>query len=394
MKSRILAVWAFGFLGASLAGAQSTKAFRSTKPLRSASLDLATGSVTRGPSLGRSSAATISDFPNLDLGGFVGVDTGLGFCEWFDAGVKGTSGNASDLMTNFVFAYCSSALDANSGGSGGSVTLGFYEGYTVGGPPTPAVASFSLTGLPANSVFVSCPFVGTLYSCFYLDATLPVLIPFADGPIGYSWKFLGDDVCIGGAATVPFLACVQSCSGPGPDGLGMIDVIDQYCPPGTLRSQISFGTTPYGSYFTSMSMDIREVSDCTASVVPYDSTSPPNADVLTAAPAIVGEAWTAEVTHAAGTATFSTLLVRGSKLPGNGAPAGAFGRLLVTGAYYANVSGNADALPPIQADQMSYTAAIPASFSLACIDWFAQALTGGSGATRLSNGIDGDTGTQ
>ncbi len=54
------------------------------------------------------------------------------------------------------------------------------------------------------------------------------------------------------------IACVQSCSGPGPDGLGMTDCMDQYCPPGFLISTFSFGTFPNGGYFTSISMDIRE----------------------------------------------------------------------------------------------------------------------------------------
>ena len=141
-------------------------------------------------------------------------------------------------------------------------------------------------------------------------------------------------------------------------------------------------------------MDIREVADCTASVASYNSTSPPNEDLLTATNAVVGTTWSAEVTHAAGTAAFSTLLVRGAKIPGNGASGGPYGRLLVTGAFLTNLPGTADALPPIQNSQRNFGAFLPLQFGLACNEWFCQALTGGGGATRLSNGIAGTTGTE
>ena len=376
---------------------QSGKVFRPyQRPLRNASLDLATGTVTRGPALGQRAATTVSDFPNLDLGGFIGNDTGGGFCTWFDAGVKGTSANASDLMNNFVFAYCSSALDVNSGGLGGSTALGFYEGYVVGGgAPTTTIAILTLAGLPAASAsgcgFVSCypP------ACYLISVSLPTLVPFADGPIGYSWHFLDLDYTGVLAATMPFLSCVQSCSGPGPDALGMVDRMDQYCPPGFLITPpFTFGTTQFGSYFTSMSMDIREVSDCTASVASYNSTSPPNEDVLSATTAVVGTLWVAEVSHAAGTAAFATLLVRGAKIPGNGGGAGPYGRLLVSGAFLTNLPGMSDTIDPILVSQRNFGTFLPLSFGLACSDWFCQALTGGGGAIRLSNGIAGTSGTQ
>jgi hypothetical protein len=53
------------------------------------SLDLETGTIRRGPVLRSGSLQTCTDFSNLDLGGFVGIDTGNSFCEWFDAGTKG-----------------------------------------------------------------------------------------------------------------------------------------------------------------------------------------------------------------------------------------------------------------------------------------------------------------
>ena len=136
------------------------------------------------------------------------------------------------------------------------------------------------------------------------------------------------------------------------------------------------------------------MADCTASVTSYNSTSPPNEDILSATNAVIGTGWSAEVTHAAGTAAFSTLLVCGAKIPGNGAAGGPYGRLLVTGAFLTNLPGTADALPPIQDSQRNFGVFLPLSFGLACSDWFCQALTGGGGAIRLSNALAGTTGTE
>ena len=399
----------FAILGSSLlalvgatAGAQgqSGKTFaRYDKPLRSVRLDLATGTVSRGAGVQQRAGSTVSDFPNLDLGGFLGAETGAGFCTWFDAGIKGTSGNASDLMSEFAFAYCSMALDDSLGGPGGSVEIGFYEGYTAGGGASgTAVALVVLTGLPGKT-YEDCEVYEHCRSCYLIEISLPSLVPFADGPIGYSWHFVDLDFTGVMAATIPFLSCVQSCSGPGPDGLGMVNAIDKYCPPGNLLSTFSFGTTQWGSYFTSMSMDIRELGDCTASVISYNSTSPACVDVLSSPPLVIGTTWVAEVTHAPGTASASTLLVRGAKIPGNGANGGTSGgeprgRLLVTGAFIANLSGTADALDPVLATERNFIAPIPLQFGLACNEWFAQALTLGAGKQKLSNGLELVTGTQ
>lgn len=121
---------------------QGAQIRRAPQRLRSVHLDLGTGVVTRGPAPKNRAAATVADFTNVDLGGFVGVDSGNGFCEWFDAGVKGFQGNGSDLMSSILFAYCTSSLAPSSGGPGGTTKLGFYEGYTWGGgAPTTTVAA-------------------------------------------------------------------------------------------------------------------------------------------------------------------------------------------------------------------------------------------------------------
>ena len=267
---------------------------RHNKPLRSASLDLATSTVTRGPAVGDRGAATVAEFDNLDLGGFVGVDTGGGFCEWIDAGTKGQVGNASDLVTNLVFAYCSVVLDPDSGGPGGSVLLGFYEGYETGGPaPTTAVALINLTGLPghtADSSVVALLLGSGNDSCYFLNLDLANCFSFADGDIGYSWGFtdLGTTGVLAG--TFPFLSCVQSCSGTGPDGQGMVDLMDEYCPPGGAANTFSFGTTPSGSYFTSISMLLVEAADAEAVAVTFVGAGV-NLDIYTSSAIAIGAGW-------------------------------------------------------------------------------------------------------
>jgi len=363
---------------------------RYSGPLTSVHIDLATGTVSRGPTLGKRAASTIADFTNLDLSGFVGVDTGSGFCEWFDAGTKGFAGNQSDLMTEITFAYCSSKLDASSGGPGGSVRLGFYEGYVLGGgAPTTGVAALTLTGLPANSS--SSSFFGG-FNCYFTQVSFASLVAFADGPIGYSWHFL--DVGTDGvfAGTWPFLSCVTSCSGVGPDGQGMTNAIDRYCPPGTLQSTFTFGTT--SGTFTSISMQIREVTDAAATIVPYNASLTPNPDQLAAGPAIIGALHTYNLARGVPSAPGTFVVnVRPNRVAlANGAqgppplPVGAGGRILISGPRLTYLFGVHDGMVG------SVGSVVPASFALVCLHFAAQATVIGNGV-RVSSAVEGTTGT-
>jgi len=269
-KSLILAGAALALLGASSsAQSQSGKVFaRYNKPLKSVALDLETGVITHTPAVGNKTVPTCANFTNVDLGGFVGVDTGNKFCEWFSAGIDG-AGCDTDMMVSILFAYCSGKLHVESGGPGGSVRLGFYEGYSVGGGlPTTPCAVFTLTGLPGNSA--SSSFFGG-FTCYFIRVTFGGVIICRKGDIGYSWHFMdvGNDGVL--ACTFPFLSCVQSCSGPGPDGQGMVDLIDEYCPSGVFppRATFSFGTTPFGGYFTSISMRIEKLVEQPGTVASY-----------------------------------------------------------------------------------------------------------------------------
>lgn len=140
------------------------KLFRRASAPRQVTLDLHSGTYTRGPVVQDRGETTITDLANLDAldgaqAGWVATDTGGGLCTWFSNASKGLGVNqggqptpGADLMSSVLFYYCSGALDVISGGVGGSVELGFYEGYTVfGGAPTTPVVVLNLTGMPANT---------------------------------------------------------------------------------------------------------------------------------------------------------------------------------------------------------------------------------------------------
>jgi len=400
---------------------------RYTKPLRAMTLDMDSGTLIRGPRVTDRKGTTVVDFDNLDLGGFVGVETGGGFCRWMEAAVKGTGAgltagidNNSDLMNSIVFAYCSAKLTPGSGGPGGSCALSFYEGYTVfGGAPTTSVANFTLTGLPGNSA--SSSFFGG-FECYFLRVQFAELVCFADGPIGYGFTFLdlGTSTInpLGAvlAGTWPFLSCTVSCSGTilEQDLQGMTDVIDLYCPPDHLLSIFTFATTS-GS-FSSVSMAIEEVADQTAtiSIQPGVPAAP---DLLTSSAAVVGASWTATVTSGfartkAGSWTLffgdsGVLLPTGfdiGQFPSVGSNFGTSkaGRRLLCNIHATNPSGCAGIpMPAGLGSSSACTAVIPKSNGLVCNAWCGQAIVvggvpsgaAGGGNSRLSRAISGVLGT-
>ena len=382
---------------------QRTQLFRQVRgPTREAHLDLATGVYTRGPSAHDRGGSTIADFQNLDsFGGsgvgFVSVDTGGGSCRWFTSASKGAganqSQNASDLMSEVVFFYCSAALDVASGGAGGSVTLGFYEGYTVfGGAPTTTAALVPLRGMPANTSQGS--FSTGPAACFGLSVTFPTLVPFADGVfIGYSWQFddLGTD---GLGQTFPVLACVASCSGLAPgsvDGQGMQDLMDKFCTTPSVQSTFSFGTI--GGSRTSVNMEIREASDLAATNVNYNASVTPNTDLLSATKAILGATWTVTLSRIPATAAGTiTLTLKRAKHPlPNGGVAGSppFGRVLIAGALLATLPGVHNG------STGSVSVGVPLEIAYCGLHFTTQARSTGGGIAniRLSSAVEATIGT-
>jgi hypothetical protein len=310
-------------------------------------------------------------------------------------------------MTDFVFFYCSDALDVLSGGVGGSVTIGFYEGYTVfGGAPTTAAAVVALTGMPAG------PGVCGGAGCFGLRVGFPTLVPFADNTfIGYSWTFEDVSPCGTFGATLPVLACVVSCSGLnivsqgsaggvggnplglGEDGQGMLDLIDQFCTAPLVQSTFTFGTatTPWAPETrTSLSMRIDEASDLAATNVSYNASVTPNADLLLATSPVLGTTWTAVLTRGTPSVAGALLVsVRKSRMPfpnGLNATPPVTGRVLIAGALLATISGTHNGTTG------SVTAPIPLSFAFCGFHFAAQCCATGGGL-KLSSAVEGTIGT-
>jgi hypothetical protein len=430
-KSLMLAGAALAMFGAAAnAQSQSGKVFaRYNKPLKSVTLDLDTGTITRGPQVtNRTTQGTVVDFDNNDLGGFVGVDTGNGFCKWIDAAVKGTGlgrtagvSNDSDLMNSIVFAYCSAKLTPGSGGVGGTMGLHFYEGYTLfGGAATTSVAHFTLSGLPGNTA--SSSFFGG-FNCIFLRVVFAQLLCFADGPIGYGWTFVdqgtGTINPLGAtlAGTWPFLSCTVSCSANilQVDDQGMTDAIDEYCPTTSLLATFTFGTTS-GS-FTSISMAVEEVLD-TTSTIGACLGIPAAQDLLTSNPVSVGANWTATLTigitrnttaswtlffGGAGVSKPTGFLITQIPSPGNNFGTSKAGRRLLCSIDGSSPAGfcTAKAIGTAAGSQASCSGAIPKKVSLICNAWCAQAVVVGSvtagalggGNRRLSSAINGIVGT-
>jgi hypothetical protein len=402
-----LTLVAFALVGPG-ADAQAQRLRSAPPPRETVRMDMATGTITRGPTVAARAIGTVSDFPNLDFPfpGFIGVDTGNGVLEWFNDGIKGTSDNRSDLVTAFVVAYATVKRDVALGGPGGSVKLGFYEGYTRHGAPngTPngtAVAVFTLTGLPGNSA--SSTFLGGSFSSYLLEVQTQDLVSFADGPIGYSWKFLDSGTDGLFAGTVPYLAhastCIDDPSGPyagPPDALGQVAY--DCCSPrpadaylnGTFREVFTF--LPYCFPF-SMAVDIREVSDLAATATAFTGDGV-NADVLVPAPAIVGQSWSPQVTlgHGHGTGGIALLSIRTRAVNGASIVSPIGGRtteFLLAGPLLGTLRLAHDG-----AATLPVSVPVPAQLALVSVPWAAQATVAGGGFLDFSTAVSGFTGTE
>ena len=356
------------------------------RPMKTIAVDLATGSITRGPRLADRAGTTVIDFDNMDIGGgIITPDTGGGTCEWIEAGTKGFANNASDLMSKIVFSYCTVMLDSSSGGPGASTILGFYEGYQTGGPaPTTAVALINLAGLPGHSSASSVMNPGGGMSCFFVNLTLADCVAFADGPIGYSWRFT--DVGTTGvlAGSFPFLSCVQSCSGPGPDGQGMDSLIDRYCPPGTPAGQID--TSVLG-----ISMAIVEVADAESTATTWNSQGI-NTDVLSSTAIAIGSTWQVDIAlaHAHGASGPTNVKVRSSCINGPNltSPTGHPIEILTTGLLVLTLTDAHDG------STTSYAPfAVPCDITLVGLPWAAQGTVLGGARADLTTARCGAVGS-
>ena len=449
VQSLILTGIALASLSASLAAqVQKRGPFKRMQVSGYATLDLGTGTYTRGPSVNDRGGTTVADLQNLDFfnpSTFVTVDTAG--CTWFNAASKGVGANqgvgggahqhgpppGSDLMSSILFFYCSGALDVSSGGPGGAVTLGFYEGYTAfGGAPTTVATLVNLTGMPAATA------PGGFFSgarCYGMNVQFSPMVAFADSHfIGYSWEFVNAGA--GGVLgdTFPFMACVVSCSGIsivngsaggigtatgfGEDGQGMLDIMDRFCSaPAPLTSgTFTFSTSaPFAPLtMTSIGMEIREAAALATTDVDYNDAAPiQNLDTLTATPATIGNTWTATFARAGGGSGRFQIRVWRDRLGGNGIapdsgsvpwPTGTGGRKMCGGVYLSSLPpGQSVAGSPVT-PTLAFSGGvgtaiepIPLDFIFCGLHFACQARSGtgpaGGGTPRLSSAVEGTIGT-
>ena len=471
-KPLLLAGVALAALGAFTdAQTQRNKLYRRASAPRQATLDLGTGTYTRGPVVNDRATSTVGDLDNTDVFdgsgfGWLSVDTGGGACRWFEMASKGMGMNqgvgvplgpgtgtnklhpappGADLIKSVIFSYCSGALDVASGGVGGSVEIGAYEGYTIfGGAPTTTAMIVNLTGMPGNTA--PGGFFGGA-RCYTLNVQFTPMVPWADGIfVGYSWHFMdtGTDGIL--AATFPFLACIVSCSGlsilngsaggpgvPGEpagfanlgrDGQGMLDAFDAFCtgafPNGPTANTYTFATSgafaPPFAPTTRASIDplFTEGIELATTDVDYNDAAPiQNLDTLTATPATLGTTWTATFSRAGGGSGRFQIRLWNTRLAGNGIapdsgsvpwPVGTGGRKMASGTYFASIpAGQAVSGSPVAptlafaAGVGTATAGIPLDFTFCGLHFACQARSGtgvaGSGTPRLSSAVEGTIGT-
>lgn len=375
--------------------AQSGRPMRpAPAPVETVHYDAATGVITRGAAQQRA-GSEVSTFSNLDLSGFVAVDTGGGSVTWINDGTKGAVGNASEMFSSFVIPYCSSELDPSLGGPGATLKLGFYEGFTRNSatPSGTKVADFTLTGLPGHSSDSS--FFGG-FTCYFLQVDLDPLVSFADGPIGYSWEFadLGTDGVYAG--TFPLLADAGSCPATVPDPQGQmpyeccsIRPADAYDASGQLIAVFTF--VPY-CIPNSIAIELREAADVAASVTPFAGDGV-NLDTLSASAPVVGGTWSAQLTlgHGHGTSGLVRVNVRSTSINGPTLISPIGGRpfeSLVSGPLLASFLTTHDGVA-----SAPLSTRVPASLSLVCTPFAAQATITGGGFVDLSTGVIGSLGT-
>src|SRR5262245_24960018 len=158
---------------------------RANGPPRHATLDLATGAVTRQ---GGTAKAVAACWANSDTCGYFSLSGNCGGVDqWMDFAVKGCQ--LTGVISGFTFGYASNALDTTQGGSGAALSRSFQEGATGFGSFGHDVAGFSFTGLPASPAGFPCSGCGAYGWLIDADLSGGFAFALADGPFGYSFIF-------------------------------------------------------------------------------------------------------------------------------------------------------------------------------------------------------------
>jgi hypothetical protein len=170
------------------------KNFARYPPLRSVTRDLETGTLTalRGPE----QLATCNDFPNIDLGGFVGVDTGNKFCGGSTRDNQPRPHEAASCSLLLSSASASSAVPARSAWASTRLHP------EVASPDD--IALFTRRACPAPR-----PARPSSAASSYHPGHVQPGINLAEGSIVPGTIDLD---ATGVLAAFPFLSCVQSCA--------------------------------------------------------------------------------------------------------------------------------------------------------------------------------------
>jgi hypothetical protein len=177
----------------------------------------------------------------------------------------------------------------------------------------------------------------------------------------------------------------------------MTDVIDRYCPPGSSPMTLSFGTTPFGSYFTSISMEIREVKDAEATATTFVGNGD-NDHELAAGAIAIGGTWSPSITlhrphQASGNAPMS-LRVRASCVNGPTVSSPFGGRpieVLTSGVLTLALLGTHGAAQNVSWPLPSF--AVPCDVALVGVPWAAQGTVIGGGFADLTDARCGVVGS-
>lgn len=222
------------------------------RQIGTATLNAATGVLSRGPRSGKSGALVAPAFVNTDTSGLYGrgdvtSSTTGNPIEYLDFGVV-TIDTGSDIVGRFTFGYGTSMTDTSQGGPGASVTLRFYDGITgfcadSGAAPT---ASFSFSGLPGASPGTNAGWLVTvdLVGGFEFNG------PGAGNNFGFGFTSLDDLEADSVQNTGPLLCYAGDPNGVNMDATrdadsnGQLDVFDLWDE--TPGSNLCLGTFFYG----------------------------------------------------------------------------------------------------------------------------------------------------
>jgi hypothetical protein len=201
-----------------------SSSFKRVTPMKHMVYDLANRKVVRNGTPQKRAIATFCYVNTDTVGFFTSPSVGSEYIDW---GVLGGSQTTlclglSSIVSNFNFAYASSAQDTSVGGPGATLTLTFYTGWQGFGADSGncPVATFAFSGLPGFSG--SSTGIGSAYG-FTVDVSGGSEFCMPDGTFGYGYKNQDN-------ATGPLLCLTgDGLGGPEPT-TGNLDVFDIWLP--------------------------------------------------------------------------------------------------------------------------------------------------------------------